>query len=163
MTRKIAWMILVLQVLHLKTFDGVRGCCSCLEETCHRPPREETERLQTRGERGEKTVYSRSQSAYQSHIFFSQHNTISACNQFQSGPREKARCLPGTWVINAHLALQGWIMTEHMASVWCVQSTYWFKCGDISVKQMHMHVNPCRWLYGHNTCSFQINLKFILL
>lgn len=34
-----------------KTFDDVKGCCSCLEETCHRPPREETERLQKEGER----------------------------------------------------------------------------------------------------------------
>lgn len=49
--RKIAWMVLVLRSLNVKAFDDVRGCCSCLEETCHRPPREETERLQRRGEK----------------------------------------------------------------------------------------------------------------
>lgn len=83
-----------------------------------------------------------------------------SCNQFQSSLREKARCLPGMRVIHVHLALQGWIMTEHMTSVWCVQSRYWFERLIYWLK-MHMHDNPLMEveLYVHDTCAFQINLK----
>lgn len=89
-TRKIACMVLVLCYLNVK-FDDVKGCCSCLEETCHRPPREETERLQRWGEKERR----------QSTVGHSwQTNTTHlCCNQFQSSQREKARCLPGMWVI----------------------------------------------------------------
>lgn len=46
--RKIA-RALDLQSLRVKA--GAEDCCPCLEESCHRPPREETERLQRRGEK----------------------------------------------------------------------------------------------------------------
>lgn len=48
-SRKIAGALLDLQSLRVKA--GAEDCCPCLEESCHRPPREETERLQRRGEK----------------------------------------------------------------------------------------------------------------
>lgn len=48
-SRKIARALLDLQSLRVKA--GAEDCCPCLEESCHRPPREETERLQRRGEK----------------------------------------------------------------------------------------------------------------
>lgn len=48
-SRKIARALLDLQSLRVKA--GAEDWCPCLEESCHRPPREETERLQRRGEK----------------------------------------------------------------------------------------------------------------
>lgn len=52
-SRKIGRELLDLRLLRGR--DGARGFCSCLEETCQRPPREETERLQ-RGDRRRHSV-----------------------------------------------------------------------------------------------------------
>ncbi len=72
----------------------------------------------------------RSQFAYQGQVLFcfTPNTSHLCCDQFQSSQREKARCLPGMWVIYVHLALQGWIMREHVTSLWCVWSILWFTC-----------------------------------
>lgn len=133
--------------LHVKTFDDVKGCCSCLEETCHRPPREETERLQRRGEKERRqsavghSLHIKATSFVFLLFFFvfipTQHiSAVISLRAAREGgreggrarEREGARCLPGMWVIYVRLALQGWIMTEHMTSVWCVGAMCWLEC-----------------------------------
>lgn len=80
--------------LHVKTFDDVKGCCSCLEETCHRPPREETERLQRRGEKERRqsavghSLHIKATSFFFCCFFFFYPNTTHlCCNQSQSSQR----------------------------------------------------------------------------
>lgn len=90
--------------LNAKALHDVKGCCSCLEETCHRPPREETDRLQREKERRRSAAGHSSRT--QQHIW-----AVIGC---RAQPERERQMLPGVRVLNVHGALERWIKTEHI-------------------------------------------------
>lgn len=113
-----------LRVLNVKMFSDTKGRCSCLEETCHRPPREETERLKRRGERERQPTVGNS-------LFF-QHKHISAVITSKQPERERAWCLPGM----DHDRVREYCLSHFIHSLNLM----------FDIWKMHMHINPCKQL-----------------